>query len=120
VKVYIVSLEWNAPPAEVTGDPGLVGAYARKAQADRAAEVERQRLDKEGQQVYAYSMRAGRYCGACGEDDRVPGAHALCSDTSEPEFCDRCGAEYTEIGTCDNDHDEWTIDVHVSELEVQS
>lgn len=36
-----------------------------------------------------------------------------------PLWCDGCGAELKEDGTCDNDHDEWDIDVHVTEHEVQ-
>ena len=114
--VWIVALEWNQPPCEVTGDPGLVGAYWTQADAERVAAATRRQWDAAGEQVYEYSMREGRYCIACGVADTVADHH--CEDQGE-SFCDQCGAELSEVGTCDNDHDEWTIDVHVRELTVE-
>lgn len=60
--VWVVVLEWNQPPAEATGDPGLVGVYHSKESADRAADAERKRFDAQGQFVYP----SGK-CMVCGE-----------------------------------------------------
>lgn len=96
--VWVVIIEWNQPPSEVTGDPGLVGVYATQASAEAAKLAEQKRFDAEGQMVYQYTNHAGSHCGACGDPTD--------------------GAELKDTGSCDNDHDEWDIDVHVREAQV--
>lgn len=59
-------------------------------------------------------MREGRYCASCGDETRHE-----CTYVGE-HFCDYCGAELNGHGTCDNDHDDWDVDVHVTEHEVKS
>ncbi len=116
--IWIVSLEWNDPPSEVTGDTGIVAVFDNKADADACAAAERAHMESECElSVYNYSMREGRFCGWCGEDD-APDHNCERPDIDEPVYCDHCGAELTETGSCDNDHDEWDIDVHVTEHQI--
>lgn len=120
MKVWIVSHEWNQPPSEVTGDTGIVGVFADEGPAIKAAHAERLELEKNGETVYQFSMLAGRHCLACGQQNMVDGTPHDCDESPETEdFCDYCGAALKEDGTCDNDHDDWTIDVHCTEHEVQ-
>lgn len=45
------------------------------------------------------------YCGTCGEETRYAnGSHVCAYADAEPEFCEECGAELTDNGSCDNDH----------------
>lgn len=123
MKVWIVSLEWNTPPSEVTGDTGIVGVYAEEADAQLAGSAERARLHREGQNVYQYSQAAGAWCSGCGQETpRTPlGEPLACpneADHDVADWCQYCGAECTDSGDCNNDHDEWDIDVHVTEHEV--
>lgn len=116
--VWVVIIEWNDPPSEVTGDPGLVGVYATEAGAKAAQLSEQQRFDSEGSNVDGFTMRDGRYCSVCGEDTGDPTHTHDHGPDAEAEFCDCCGAELTAVGSCDNDHDEWDVDIHVRETEV--
>lgn len=121
--VWIVSLEWNQPPSEVTGDTGIVGVFATEGQAQKAAAAERLEREQDGSTVYEFSMLAGRHCVSCGEqnvqDDGTP--HKCANpDGSDNVFCDYCGAECHANGGCDNDHDNWDIDVHCTEHEIQA
>lgn len=113
--VWIVSLEWNQPPSEVTGDTGICGVFTTKEAAEAAAAAERKEYDEDGDSVYQFSMRDDHYCGWCGEET------CQCHDREydDAEFCTACGAELKDTGSCDNDHDEWDIDVHVTEHEVK-
>jgi hypothetical protein len=52
--VWIVSLEWNFPPSEVTGDTGVVSVHQTKDGAIAARKAEQQRLHEEGQKVYNF------------------------------------------------------------------
>lgn len=113
--VWVVSLEWNRAPSEVTGDTGIVGVYATEAAARFAQEATRCEFDNDGQCVYQYTMREGRYCSSCGEK---PEHSDLGCTHADPTFCDQCGAELKATGDCDNDHDEWDIDVHCTEMVV--
>lgn len=91
--VWIVSLEWNDPPSEVCGDTGIVGVYATEAAAQAAATVERRRIIMEdGQRVYGF----------CGHGDGI----------MTVEACDESGE------ACDDDHDAWDLDVHVTQHTV--
>lgn len=121
--LWIVSLEWNTPPSEVTGDTGIVGLYATEAGALAAAAAERANYDQQGQQVYQYSQIQGAYCSTCGEANPRDAAgrpqQQPCSVGDEDKWCDHCGAELTDSGSCNNDHDEWDIDVHVTSHQVQ-
>lgn len=121
MKVWIVSLEWNQPPSEVTGDTGIVGVFADEAKALACRAETQAELEKEGSDIYEYSMWQGRYCSTCGKDLRgwTEPVH-VCDPNGADAFCDHCGAELTANGTCDNDHDTWDIDVHCTEHEVQS
>jgi hypothetical protein len=50
--------------------------------------------------------RAILYCGTCGEEYDVDAEHVCpCADDA-PQWCELCGAELTDLGTCLNDHDE--------------
>lgn len=120
-KVWIVSLEWNQPPSEVTGDTGIVGVFANEATAQAAGHAERFQLDAEGTSVYQFSMCAGRYCSTCGQETEQLGScvhECTAPDEDDDAFCDHCGAETNDRGSCDNNHDEWDVDVHVTEHEV--
>jgi hypothetical protein len=124
--VYIVSLEWNDPPSEVTGDTGIVGVFATKAAADAAAVAERQRWSADERvDVYQYDNIEGAFCELCGEPaprDEA-GKPTSCQRQHGPddaiEWCDYCGAELCDSGDCHNDHDDWYIDVHVTKHEVK-
>jgi len=118
--VWTVSLEYNdRAPSDVTGDTGILGVYLRQEDAEAAGLAERQQRHDDGQLVWQYSTVPGRYCGACGQEANEPGAHEHCDQEGADAFCDMCGAENKETGSCDNDHDEWDIDVHVTEHEVR-
>jgi hypothetical protein len=45
-----------------------------------------------------------RFCCTCGEETNA--AHVCEYSDREPQWCEDCGAELTDIGTCLNDHDE--------------
>ncbi len=120
MKIWIVSLEWNRPPSEVTGDTGIVGVYATEALA-RASQRETQReFDEDGDQVYRYSMGGDLYCTGCGEraTDKEGKPH-VCQSGFVDEFCSDCGAELNDNDSCDNDHDDWDIDVHCTEHTIK-
>ncbi len=122
--VWIVSVEWNQPPSEVTGDTGIVGVFADEAKAKIAAATERRNYDDNGTEVFNYSYEDGSYCGECGEacDRSDDGALLPCKRKHEDtpyQWCEQCGAELTETGSCNNDHDEWEIDIHVTEHTIQ-
>lgn len=119
--VFVVSIEWNDPPSEVTGDTGVVAVRATQTSAEAVAMDERRKLEDEGRAVYDYSQVAGRYCAACGFDTYECAADHECNepDDEAQNFCDHCGAETNSRESCDNDHDAWDVDVHVSEHEVQ-
>lgn len=115
MSVWIVSVEWNFPALEVTGAPGICGVYSTSEAAEIRAAAERKSYDEDGQQVHAFSMADGRYCGACGELTK----ECHCSGAAErTAFCHQCGAETNANESCDNDHDEWDIDVHVTEHQI--
>lgn len=119
--VYVVSLEWNFPPSEVTGDSGIVGVFATQALADAAAVKERREFEQNGDKVFGFTMAEGRYCGICGELRALntdPDVQGCSCDEGEAVCCDQCGADLNERGSCDVDHDEWDIDVHVTEHQV--
>lgn len=119
--VWIVSLEWNFPPSEVTGDTGIVKVFAGPdaARLARACQQQEQAdLDADGRLVYQFSIKPNRYCIGCGEEaEQHAGGHE-CANPDAEDFCDQCGAELKESGSCDNDHDEWEIDVHCHEFPV--
>lgn len=121
--VYIVSLEWNDPPSEVTGETGILGVYATREAAAAAALAERQTLEAEERTVYNFTYHEHRYCAGCGaENAATVDGFTPCPEAEQHDefhWCEYCGAELTERETCENDHDEWDIDVHVSEHEVQ-
>lgn len=115
MQVWIVSLEWNHPPSEVTGDTGIVDVFVGPGAEQAARQRQRQEQESfdEHEQVYDYSMAPGRYCIACGELTAV--CHCL---KSAEAFCDHCGAELNRFNSCDNDHDEWSIDVHCHQFDA--
>ena len=119
--VWVVILEWNQPPSEVTGDPGLVGVYY-DAKSARLARLEQQKaFDEQGQTVYEYTNAPGRYCCHCGELD-AEHEDKLCpyaKDDEDGDFCSYCGAELKDTGSCDNDHDAWDIDVHIRKVKPE-
>jgi hypothetical protein len=122
--VYVVSVEWNEPPSEVTGDPGIVCVCANEALANEARHAERLSLDSQGHSVYELSNTPGRYCAFCGEPNAVnaDGTFAECKapeNFADAEWCDCCGAELNHVDECDNDHDEWDVDVHVTPHELR-
>jgi hypothetical protein len=123
MNVWIVSLEWNRPPSEVTGDTGIVGVFADEDSARVAQHAERAELDEAGEVVYQYSIGDGVFCVACGEreiDERGI-AHTCTALPDHPEeFCAQCGAELNDRLSCDNDHAEWDIDVHCTAYEVKT
>lgn len=118
MKVWIVSLEYNdRAPSEVTGETGILGVFVNEADARALQAAEQAELHEDYQIVYQYSHEPGRYCIACGEE----AAGHVCKNAfpeDAEEFCDLCGAEFGNNNTCDNDHDEWDIDVHCTEFEV--
>lgn len=122
MEVWIVSLEWNHPPSEVTGDTGIVDVFVGSGAEQAARKRQRQEQESfdEHEQVYEYSMAPGRYCIACGELKAVclgQGCPNIDPESAE-EFCDHCGAELNRFNSCDNDHDEWSIDVHCHKFEA--
>lgn len=120
-KVWIVSLEWNQPPSEVTGDTGIVGVFEHEGAARQATDAAKAEWEDAGYTVWQFTNREGRYCIGCGEPHRTNGKEHTCTASPDAEnFCDYCGAELKENGGCDNDHDEWDIDVHCTEHEVKS
>ena len=115
--VWVVSYEWNTtPPSEWTGDTGIVGVFETKDLAERAAMEARTEQHDAGRTVYQFSMREGRVCSTCGDEEP---AHVCPNPDGDDAFCDQCGAELKDTGSCDNDHDEWDLDVHVTEHEVR-
>lgn len=97
MKVYIVSLEWNEPPSESTGDPGIVGVFFSRVAAEAAATEERRKLvTDEGLHVYGYCLHGDA------DGELIPTG--------------QCEAEDRE---CNTDHDEWDIDVHITAHTVQ-
>lgn len=119
--VWIVSLEWNFPPSEVTGDTGIVGVFLTETAARQSQRETQEEFDQQGSAVYGYSYESGRYCIACGEQGTKGAADHACQNAfpaDAEEFCDQCGAELGVNNTCDNDHDEWDIDVHCTEHTV--
>lgn len=114
--VFVVSQEWNKPPSEVCGDPPIVGVFATEASAIAARLKECQSLEDDGYDVSGYSFEPERFCAACGEEstgeDGKP--HECANPDGENKWCDCCGAELKATGDCDEDHDEWDIDVHVT------
>ncbi len=122
--VWIVSLEWNQPPSEVTGDTGIVDVFFNEDDALKC-QLATQWEHDERQMVYEFSQVAGRHCVSCGEiavDEK--GVEHTCKNEladheDREEFCDYCGAECHANGGCDNDHDNWDIDVHCCEYDVQ-
>lgn len=121
MSVFVVTIEWERPSSEVTGDPGICGVFLTRSAADLDAYAERKSYDEAGETVANYSMVEGRYCGNCGEQIKYSPVTKVCqcSGAGEESFCDCCGAELNDNGECDNDHDEWTIDIHVTECEVR-
>jgi len=117
--VWVVSLEWNQAPSDVTGDTGIVGVYATEAAADAARRAEQERLHAADEQVYGYSTGEDCYCPRCGVRWGT-GAHRErdCNPDGEETYCSECGDELGAEG-CDREHDEWTIDVHCTEMIVQ-
>lgn len=120
MKVWIVSLEWNRPTSELTGDTGIEGVFAEEGPAQVFALKTRRTLEADGRNVYEFSMLAGRHCIGCGELNTVDGKPHVCTAPEKDDFCDQCGAELTDNSTCDNDHEEWDVDVHCTEHEVQA
>lgn len=120
--VWIVSLEWNQPPSEVTGDTGVVDVFTNEAAARTCQLATQREHDEDGQTVYEFSMVAGRHCVNCGyQDVQDDGTKHVCvnaDETSEGLFCAYCAAECHANGGCDNDHDDWDIDVHCREYSV--
>jgi hypothetical protein len=120
--VWIVSLEWNQPKSEVTGDTGIVGVFVDEDTARVAQQAERAELAEAGEVVYQYSIGDGVYCAACGErelDARGFQHWCECDPDTEAEFCVQCGAELNDRLSCDNDHAEWDVDVHCTEHTVE-
>lgn len=120
--VWIVSLEWNQPPSEVTGDTGICGVFTEEAAALACRAETQAEFENEGSDVYAYSMWQGRYCETCGKDLRgwTEPVH-VCAPSPKTPYCTTCGSERTgPDDTCDKDHDLWDIDVHCTEHEVQT
>lgn len=99
------------------------GTERPQAEARKCQRVTQDEHD-ERQNVYEYSMVAGRHCGMCGEhavqDDGTPHVCANGDKATDVGFCDHCGAELMDNDTCDNDHDEWAVDVHCTEHEVRA
>jgi hypothetical protein len=121
VKVWVVSLEWNQPPSEMVGDTGIEGVYAEEGPAQTFAHATRLKLEEDGHDVYEFSMLAGRHCIGCGDVNMKDGKPHVCkAEPDNEDYCDHCGAELTDNGTCDNNHDEWDVDVHCAEHEVQA
>lgn len=126
MNVFIVSLEWNDPPSEVTGDTGIEGVFIDKASADARAHSERVTLERDDNRVvYNFTNRAGRYCAWCGTEqayDVASDSFSACTCGAGPDdqetYCDHCCAELTDTESCLNDHDEWEVDVHVTEHHV--
>lgn len=122
--VWVVSLEWNQPTSEQTGDPGVEGLFFDEQAARDFAHETRADLHTKGHAVINYSHEPGSYCALCGEEQRhaTPKAPHRCTVPSEADdaFCDCCGAELTDNGSCDNDHDDWDVDVHVGRYEVKA
>jgi len=119
--VWVVSLEWNDPPSEVTGETGIVGVFATEAAARVAATAEKRERHDDGQTVWQFSMAPDSHCIACGEAMGPLAVH-VCKNAfpkDAEEFCDRCGAELGNHNSCDNDHDAWDIDVHVTAHEIK-
>jgi hypothetical protein len=117
MKVWIVSLEWNHPPSEVTGDSGIVDVFDNEAAARTCQLATKREFETNGDDVYEFSYVAGRYCSGCGLD--APGEHT-CEYPDSEEFCDHCGAELNANDSCDNDHDAWDIDIHCREYDVHA
>lgn len=50
------------------------------------------------------------YCCTCGgtygDEISVEGQHVCPGGQDDPQWCEYCGAELTDNGSCDNDHDE--------------
>lgn len=119
-RVWVVMVEWNIAPSEVTGDPGLVGVYSTAAKAEAAAQAERVDYNEQGQTVHNFTNAPDSHCIGCGQRTEQPGTGVHeCSNPDAEEFCGHCGAELKETGSCDNDHDEWDIDLHVREVEIE-
>lgn len=124
--VWIVSTEWNIAPSEVTGETGIIGVFATERAAQLAGAKERAEYDAGGQTVYNYSQDEYAYCAWCGEackrDELGKPQECPCEKANDPgayDFCHHCGAELTDSKDCNNDHDEWDIDIHVTEHTVQ-
>ena len=57
--VWIVSLEWNFPPSEVTGETGIVSVHGSEESARKAQRAEQEQLHAEGRKVYQFSPAEG-------------------------------------------------------------
>lgn len=119
--VFSVSLEWNDPPSEICGDPPCVGVCATREGAETRRLVECKALDEDGYTVHDFSIVAGRTCGACGEheQDENGNPHTCANPKGPVMWCDWCGTKLNRRGSCDEDHDEWDVDVHVTEHQLE-